>query len=278
MLKSILSQVFLLSFYLIGPGLKAQEIIILDSTSFKKILEQIPSFTIHGDNYIISGTSIGQNPTGDNSDAKLQFGFKQRITNASLPWDTYLFFTYKQRSFWEIYKESLPFRETNFNPGLGLVKPFFKNRKLNEIVMVQFEHESNGRDLLYSRGWNFLSIYYMRYLNHYVTSGIKAWVPLGDKSDNEDITEYRGFTNIDFAFKVNNKVIVESEFRKAFSFDWRGSMIFGVSFKIAKKSNQYIYAQYFLGYSEDLINYNQNTQKLRIGIAFKDLLLKFKHR
>ena len=278
MQKTILSQVLLFSIFLIDSRLYAQEIKIVDSTSFKKILEQIPSFTIHGDNYIISGTTIGQDPTGENSDAKLQFGFKQRITNASLPWDTYLFFTYKQRSFWEIYKESLPFRETNFNPGIGFVKPFFKTGELKELLMVQFEHESNGRDFQFSRGWNYLSFYYMRYINHYLTSGVKAWIPLGDKSDNEDITDYRGFSNIDFACRVNNKVILESEFRKAFSFDWRGSMTLGISFRIAQKSNQYIYAQYFLGYSEDLINFNQDTQKLRIGIAFKDLLLKFKHR
>lgn len=53
----------------------------------------MPSFTIHGNNYIITGTTLGENPSRENSDTKLHFGFKQRLTNAILPWDTYLFFT-----------------------------------------------------------------------------------------------------------------------------------------------------------------------------------------
>lgn len=257
---------------------KAQSNTAIDSIQFKNVVEEMPSFTIFGDNYIISGTTLGETPNSNNSDAKMQIGFKQRVTNATLPWNTFLFFTYKQKAFWDIYKKSLPFRETNYNPGLSVFKPFFKNGKLNELMMLQYEHESNGRDLEFSRSWNFLSLYYMRYLSNNFTGGIKAWVPIGDKPDNNDITDYRGFGNIDLAYKLNENLILESDFRKAFSFDWKGSLMLGVNYKISKKNNQYIYLQYYLGYSEDLINYNQDTHKLRIGIAFKDLLFKFKQQ
>ncbi|MFH6968801.1 phospholipase A [Flavobacterium sp. FlaQc-28] len=126
----------------------------LDSVNFKKILQQMPSFTIYGDNYIITGITLGKTPNNSNSDAKLQFGFKKRLTDATLPWDTYLFFTYKQISFWDIYKESLPFRETNYNPALGLAKAFFRGGELSELLILQYKHESNGKDLEFSRSWN----------------------------------------------------------------------------------------------------------------------------
>ncbi|WP_445908721.1 phospholipase A [Yeosuana sp.] len=248
----------------------------LDSINFKKVIQQMPSFTIHGDNYIITGTTLGETPNSTNSDAKLQLGFKQRLTDAALPWNTYLFFTYKQVSFWDIYKESFPFRETNYNPGLGLVKPFFRDGKLSEFLMFQYEHESNGRDLEFSRSWNYLSFYFQRYLNENITLAAKFIIPIGDKPDNDDITDFRGFNNISLSYRVNNNLILEGDFRKAFSLDWKGRALVGVSYRLSKKSNQYLYLQYFLGYSEDLINYNQDTQKLRIGIAFKDLLFKFK--
>jgi phospholipase A1 len=73
---------------------KAQSNTAIDSIQFKNVVEEMPSFTIFGDNYIISGTTLGQTPNSNNSDAKMQIGFKQRVTNATLPWNTFLFFTW----------------------------------------------------------------------------------------------------------------------------------------------------------------------------------------
>ncbi|KAF2509732.1 phospholipase A [Flavobacterium arcticum] len=256
--------------------ISAQNKLVTDSISFKNIIKEMPSFTIYGDNYLITGSTLGKTPDSDNSDAKFQIGFKQRLTNSALPWNTYAFFTYRQIAFWDIYKESVPFREINYNPGFAIMKPFFKNSRLNEILMFQFEHQSNGRDLENSRSWNYVSLSYMRFLSDRLTGKIKVWLPVGNLDGNSDITDYRGFQQLELDYKLNNSFIFESEFRKAYSLDWKGSMLLGLNFRISKTSNQYIYLQYFLGYSEDLINYNQDTQRLRVGIAFKDLFIKFR--
>lgn len=254
----------------------AQQDISKDSTVVINVIKTMPSFSIHNDNYFITGTTIGETPDANNSDGKLKIGFKQRLTNKTLPFDTYLFFTYQQTAFWNIYKKSLPFRETNYNPSLALVKPLYRNKEFNGFLQFQFEHESNGRDADSSRSWNRLSLIYRRYLSDNFTGTFKLWLPVGAKSGNTDITDYRGFQQLDLAYKLNEDFIFETELRKAFSLDTKGSLLLGANYRISQASEQFIYLQYFLGYSEDLIAYDQHVHRIRIGIVFKDLFLKFR--
>ena len=60
---------------------------------------------------------------------KEQRSIAQRLTKSTLPFNTYLFLFYSQKCMWNIYEESLPMRDLNFNPGIGLAKHLFvKNR------------------------------------------------------------------------------------------------------------------------------------------------------
>ena len=247
-----------------------------DSANFNNEIRDMPSFTIYNDNYLIVGTTVGEKPNENNSDAKLKIGFKQRLTNKTLPFNSYLFFTYQQTAFWDVFKKSFPFREINYNPSLALVKAHYKNGEYDGFYQFQFEHESNGLDGDSSRSWNRFSLIVERYLSDYLTGSLKLWLPVGSKDDNEDITDFRGFSELSLAYKLNEDFIFETEIRKAFSFDWKGSLLLGANYRISDKSNQFIYLQYFLGYSENLISYNQSTHRIRLGIVFKDLLLKFR--
>lgn len=122
-------------------------------------LGTIPAFTIYKDNYIITGTNFsGGKIDKYNSDAKFQISLRHRLYKSMLPWKVYLFFTYTQRSFWDIYRKSAPFTETNYNPTLGLGHNFIKNKWIAGRVFLQFEHESNGRDSIWSRSWNKISL------------------------------------------------------------------------------------------------------------------------
>lgn len=247
-----------------------------DSTELENVIKNMPSFTIYGDNYFIAGTTLGETPTSDNSDGKLQIGFKQRLTNKTLPLDTYLFFTYRQTAFWDIFKKSFPFRETNYNPSVALIKPFYKNGKYNGLFQLEYEHESNGLSADSSRSWNRISFKHMRYLSDRLTGSLKVWLPIGNMEDNDDITDFRGYQQLDLAYKLDDHFIFETEIRKAFSLDLKGSILLGANYRISEQSDQFIYLQYYLGYSENLITYNQDTHRLRIGFVFKDVFLKFR--
>ena len=98
-----------------------------DSTRLIEAIRREPPFGIFKDNYFITGAPIGEEPTRYNADAKFQISFKHRLTDRVLPFGTYLFLTYTQKSFWDIYQESSPFAETNYNPGLGLGRVYDKS-------------------------------------------------------------------------------------------------------------------------------------------------------
>ncbi|MEO1012810.1 MAG: phospholipase A [Bacteroidota bacterium] len=245
--------------------------VVRDSFDYKTFLEDLPPFSMYGDNYFITGTSLNESISSETSDAKFQLGFKQRLTNLKLPWETFLFFTYRQKAFWDIYKDSFPFRETNYNPSLGLAKLFVDEEGIHSGLWFAFEHESNGLGGEDSRSWNFFSLQYLKPFGTHWQFRAKAWLPFGDLSGNPDITSYRGYFSLGATHRVAQNFFFDVDVQPAYDDRLQGHVQLGISFKISKKSNQYVYLQYFGGYSEDLIDYNQDVSNVRIGIAFKDL-------
>ena len=59
--------------------------------SLKKELDYGPFFGLYKDTYFIVGTKVPGIPTAYNSDVKFQISFAIRLTNATLPWNSFLF-------------------------------------------------------------------------------------------------------------------------------------------------------------------------------------------
>jgi phospholipase A1 len=235
--------------------------------SLNLLLKHAPSFTILYDNYFTTGTSLGARPTADNSDAKFQISFKQRLTNLVLPGKTYLFLSYTQKSFWDIYKSSKPFEENNYNPGIGLGKPVFIDNKLKGILALRVEHESNGRDSCQSRSWNFASLNYRAFLAGNVSLSIRVWAPF--IIEQKDLFDYIGYGELALNWIVKpRRLVVDIATRKGMT-DWRGSVQASLSYRPFKAANQYLFVQWYQGYAENLMHYQDCTSKLRVGIAIK---------
>ncbi len=254
----------------------AQNTLNMDSLTHQQIVKNEPHFTIFGDNYFISGVPTNKKVSSLNSDVKFEIGFKQRLTNLVLPFKTYAYVTYRQKSFWDVYQESAPFTESNYNPGIGLAKPFFKNNIMKNGIFLQFEHQSNGREEEFSRSWNYISLSFLYMHKENWQFRLKGWVPFGPLRDNPDLTDYIGFHESHIAFMPTPKLMLELSMRKAFSWDLKGSAQLALSYKLDKDANQYVYLQYFVGYGESFIEYDQNVSMIRAGIVFKDLLGNFK--
>lgn len=94
----------------------------LEADSIRRALDNGPYFTLYKDNYFIVGTTIGDKPTATNSDVKFQVSIAQRLTKSTLPFNTYLYLFYTQKCMWNVFENSLPMRDFNFNPGIGLAK------------------------------------------------------------------------------------------------------------------------------------------------------------
>lgn len=100
----------------------------LDRDSIDKIITRLPAFSIYKDNYFVTGVHLGEEPTRNTLDAKFQFSFKQRLDNKPSILGAYPYLTYTQKSFWKVYKASSPFEESNYNPGLMLLKPVYQDK------------------------------------------------------------------------------------------------------------------------------------------------------
>lgn len=167
---------------------------------FKDVVSRIPYFFIHKDNYFITGIPTNTGINSSTTDAKYQISFEQMITRTALPWDTFLFLTYSQKAFWDVYKDSYPFREINFNSSVGFGRAVFgEDGRLVGIANLMYEHESNGRDSIFSRSWNKISLEYAARIDAKTKARIQVWLPFGYQEGNPDILDYVGLGEVNLS-------------------------------------------------------------------------------
>lgn len=175
--------------------------------SLKHELEYGPYFGLYKDNYFTVGTAPFQKPTSTNSDVKFQISLAIRLTDTVLPWNSFLFLMYTQKTFWNVFQESLPMHDLNFNPGIGWSKPFFsKDRYMGKLTLL-VEHESNGKDGEDSRSWNRISVYGSTIIDEWLMVHAKFWIPIIDGGNNKDILNYCGVYQSGVVITTPNKKI-----------------------------------------------------------------------
>ncbi|MDT0643630.1 phospholipase A [Zunongwangia sp. F363] len=249
---------------------------VLTRAQIDDTIASIPSFSIHKNNYFITGVPVNEEISKQTADVKYQISFKQLLTRKTLPWDSYLFLTYTQTAFWNVYAKSSPFAEINFNPGIGLGKPLYnKDDKLVAMGYLQYEHESNGRDSIYSRSWNRLSLSFEAALNSRTTLRVKGWFPFRYKKDNPEILDYLGLGEVNLSYQLEpKKWIFDVQLQKGLK-DWYGSVRAQLFYNLFKMSNQYLMLEWYNGYGESLISFKEFRSMIRIGYVIRSNNLNF---
>lgn len=246
----------------------------MDKDSITKIIARLPAFSIYKDNYFVTGVDFGQKPSSNTMDAKFQFSFKQRLSNKPLK-GFYLYLTYTQKSFWKVYKASSPFEESNYNPSFMLLKPVFKDDKFIGALTLGIEHESNGRDSIFSRSINMVSVGFTRIFSPRLILSLKAWIPfLID--NNSSLPRYIGYGEGHLQWVLNrDRLFFDITVRKGADWDFKGSVNTGISYRLSKNANQLITLQWWQGYSESLIDFKSERGMLRVGLIIKPTLYRF---
>lgn len=268
---------FILTFFIFSvPQLFSQIVELEKQKSFEEneikdyYNNKEPFYSLFKDNYFIFGSPINQKPTVHNSDVKFQISLQIKITKNVLPWNSYLYFYYSQKVFWNVLEESLPMTDLNFNPGVGIAKPLYSNGRYIGKLRLQLEHESNGKDGDDSRSWNKVSLGTNIIVDKTLMIHAKAWIPIIDGKNNKDILDYNGI------YQIGTQVMSENQ-------KWTGSMIFikrkgwkpnyniiaEVSYRFSKKSDWSLFAQYYCGYGEGLLKYKEHVSKIRAGIVIR---------
>lgn len=225
----------------------------------------------HNVNYFMPLSYTFKGRSGDNrrAEAKFQISIKKTLFENLLGLDEDYVFAYTQRAWWQLYKNSSPFREINFLPE------FFVNVPLNlqnvpslENVRVGLLHESNGKgdEEGLSRSWNrvYLSSVFVKDKFIFVP---RIWyrIPEGNDDDNPDIRHYMGSFDINLGY-MGKGFFVNLLLRNNLNFDDnKGAVELSGGYDIFDNGILW-YMQFFSGYGESLIEYNKRVIRLSTGV------------
>lgn len=228
----------------------------------------------------------GETAPIDNQEAKLQISVKVPLSYGDLlTANDAIYFGFTLKSFWQVYNHeiSAPFRETNYRPEVFYQAPLpIKTGDGAWLGRIGLEHESNGRTQYLSRSWNRAYVA-LGYAADNWLMAIQPWYrlpedakeetppgspPASKGDDNPDIEDYMGHFELTGAYKYK-KVEFTGMFRRNFSTS-KGAHEIGMTFPLWGRLKGY--AQYFDGYGESMIDYNNKNQRIGIGFLLSDAL------
>lgn len=234
-----------------------------------KAIEKLPSFAVYQDIFFVAGIPLNEEITKTTADAAIQISFRQRLTRSVLPFKLFAYLTYTQKSFWNIYVDSSPFRDSNYNPGIGLGRYLVCKNQLVGGVFMQLKHESNGRDEVESRSWNYMDFVAKYYFNPRLNVTGEFWTPLSKGTENKDLNDYKGSGQLSFNYINHNQkwwLSADLNQRKKFG---NINTTLSLSYLISKDTNLYVFSRFYNGYAESLLHYNKYTMNVRVGICIK---------
>lgn len=246
----------------------------IDSDSIRRAFDSGPYFGLYKDNYFIFGPALNEAPNRSNTNVKFQISIAQKVTKSTLPGGTYLYLYYTQKVFWNVLENSMPMTDINFNPGIGLAKPLFSQNRYIGKVTMQVEHESNGRDSIWSRSWERVSFGANIIIDNNLMVHGKVWIPIVDGVNNKDILKYSGIYQVGTSVLSNDRrwtgsvVLVK---RKDWNF-FNYNTILEIAYRLSPRQNQYLFLQFYSGYGEGLFEYKKYNTHLRAGIVIKPTL------
>ena len=211
------------------------------------------------------------------------FGFAQMWTGA-----------YTQTSYWQIFIDSAPFRDTNYKPEVFVTIPFFHQFDTLGMKAVSFgyKHSSNGQPVdtngtrrrngegpvegSRSRSWN--RIYaraYFQWKNFF--SEITVWHKFEEPiatDDNPDIEDFYGPGSLEFGY-VNKKLLTRLTLRPSFT---KGHLTgeLEMNYPVPISDNVFFFFQAFSGvdtdgniggYGQSLIDYDQKVNQVGFGLS-----------
>jgi len=216
------------------------------------------------------------------SSAKFQLSLKFRFFNEKaglarrMRFLEDLYFGYTQTSLWDLGAPSSPFDDTAYKPRLFYSNPSAWTTPLAPVrvgVEGGLGHESNGRNGADSRSIN------IAYVRPSLVLGRPAewqltfapmFVDYLEKEDNPDIDDFRGHVDWYASLGKADSTQLAATYRKGVD-GW--SVQLDLSYPLRSVAlgnlNGYLLFQYFDGYGETILRYNeQSDPQYRLGLMF----------
>jgi phospholipase A1 len=246
--------------------------------------------------------SLNHWPGNENAQLKYQISMKFRVLEPNLYVLKYnlfpAYFAYTQKSLWNISQQSGPVEESNYNPEFFLEYPVnavISGRfKLRNIVIGPLEHESNGLAGAQSRSWNrqYVLIRFgleskekLKVTNSFLSDKallyVKLWHASGYSSQddylrsigsNDTFLDYMGQGEVgvsirnflwggslrDHQLDIRTPVFRDND-KDSYEFEFRQQL---------PNMNFALYLQYWYGYGETLLRFDQFGRRGFFGLAF----------
>lgn len=253
-------------------------------------------YTAYEPNYFL--TNFGQDYYGQ---IKFKVSFKYDLLIPSK--ENKIYFAYTQFAFWDIYKPSAPMRELDFTPMLFYQRTFHKNQAAKadfisgfNYIRIGYLHQSDGKSDSTNRSLFKLFIHASYKIeNNRNNSCFKiktfelhpqAWIWNMLASQNSNIADYQGYgqlisiLNFDFNRLSTEDVYPLTLNTVIIPAKKTTSIVANISVNPFIKNVHTawipnIYFQYWNGYGESLINYDnrlnnyRRLSELRLGVQFR---------
>ena len=220
----------------------------------------------------VPGHSVEISENQDKVEAKFQISFKTKVAQELFGDRGDLWFGYTQSSRWQVYNsaDSRPFRETSYEPEIMLV--FGTRYRLlgldGRLVGVSLNHQSNGKDLPYSRSWNRI-VGMLGFERQAWTLLLRPWWRLPEvagEEDNPDILDFMGRGDILLVRRArDHEITLMARHSLRGGESSHGAVELGWVFPIHRDLKGYL--QLFHGYGESLIDYNASSTRIGLGIS-----------
>lgn len=224
---------------------------------------------------------------------KFQISLKYQVFNPdesvakAVPALAGLHVAYSQTSFWDLEGDSKPFFDNSYRPELMLSYPDLLPGPADEDdigilrqlgLQIGLQHESNGRAGEASRSTNYI---YVRPIftfgdpagdkrGLFLTVAPRVHAYLGDLDDNPDIKEFRGYGDLRMVFGQREGLQLAATGRIGSHGD-KGSLQLDLTYPLrpllGNNVDMFLHAQYFTGYGESLLLYNDADNTFRLGLS-----------
>ena len=228
----------------------------------------------------------------ESPDIKFQLSLKYQLLGPQnpiwgplpLPDGSSLHIAYTQTTLWDFSADSSPLYDTSYKPELLYL---YQQQTPTWLGLTHFDlhvalaHESNGESGVDSRSIN---IVYVKPVftwgdpgNHpnpkndwFITVAPRVWAYLSKNEENPDIEDFRGHGDLKIVVGERGGFQLAMIGRMGDDFE-HGSLEVDGSFPCGrigiKNPDLYLYAQYFTGYGEALLDYNESGSSFRVGLA-----------
>ena len=249
----------------------------------RQSLDRSYSLTPHQPNYLLAW-SLRNDPNRDElinpdgrlqeQEAVLQVSVKFPLWRKILGTQNDLLFSYTSKSWFQAYNSALskPFRETNYEPEI-----FWRHYGGLDLPLgiriagwdLGYNHQSNGRSEPLSRSWDRIMGRAALDISPSFSLLLRAWYRIPEEAeddDNPDIHQYLGYGDVRAIWTPSRNTFT-AMFRpgtrkNGFELTW--------SYPITKHFR--LYTQYYNGYGESLIDYDEKVERIGIGFTINDFL------